>query len=164
MSSSSTLTVSKMRCGTVIDHIPAGRALDVLRVLGITGREGLRIAIIMNVESQKLGRKDIVKIEGRELSPEEVNAIALIAPTATINIINDFRVVSKFRVEVPEIIEGILRCPNPTCITNKSREPIVSKFKRVSRKPLILQCEYCGTLLHETEIASHIRGRSHEAS
>ncbi len=164
MSSSSTLTVSKMKCGTVIDHIPAGRALDVLRVLGITGREGLRIAIIMNVESQKLGRKDIVKIEGRELSPEEVNAIALIAPTATINIVNDFRVINKFRVEVPEIIEGILRCPNPTCITNKSREPITSKFRRVSKKPLILQCEYCGTLLHENEIADHIRGRSHETS
>ncbi|HIP56824.1 MAG TPA: aspartate carbamoyltransferase regulatory subunit [Ignisphaera aggregans] len=160
--STSTLSVSKLRNGTVIDHIPAGRALDVLRVLGITGKEGLRIAIIMNVESKKLGKKDIVKIEGKKLSREEVSAIALIAPTATINIISEFNVVSKFRVEVPEIVEGILLCPNPTCITNKHQEPVVPRFRRISKNPLILQCDYCGTLLSESDIANYIRGRAHE--
>ncbi len=147
-----TLRVTKIKHGTVIDHIPAGRALDVLKVLGITGREGLRIAIIMNVESAKLGRKDIVKIEGRELSPSEVNVIALVAPTATINIVKDFKVVSKFRVSVPEVVEGIIRCPNPTCITNKNREPISTRFRVVSRDPLMLQCEYCGTLVRGEEV------------
>ncbi len=150
--SEATLTVSKIRCGTVIDHIPAGRALNVLRVLGIRGSEGFRIAVLMNVESKKLGRKDIVKIEDKMLKPEEVSVIALIAPTATINIIKDFRVVDKRRVEVPEVIENILKCPNPTCITNKEREPVVTRFRLVSRSPLTLQCEYCGTMLSEKDI------------
>jgi len=149
---SPTLTVSKIRCGTVIDHIPAGRALHVLRVLGITGREGIRIAILMNVESRKLGQKDIVKIEGKVLKPEEVSVIALIAPTATINIIKEFEVVEKRRIEVPEVVEGVIRCPNPTCITNKEREPITARFRRVSKHPLVLQCEYCGTLVSESDI------------
>ncbi|NPA96112.1 MAG: aspartate carbamoyltransferase regulatory subunit [Crenarchaeota archaeon] len=147
-----TLTVSKIRFGTVIDHIPSGRALNVLKVLGIRGREGYRIAVLMNVESKKLGRKDIVKIEGKILMPEEVSVIALIAPTATINIVKDFRVVEKRRVEVPDRIEGLLRCPNPTCITNKEREPIRTKFRLVSRNPLVLQCEYCGTMVSEKDI------------
>ncbi len=148
-----TLKVTKIRSGTVIDHIPAGRALEVLNVLGLTGREGLRIAVIMNVESRKLGRKDIVKIEGKKLKPEEVNMIALVAPTATINIIDDFNVVQKFRAEVPDIVEGVVRCPNPTCITNKSREPIKTRFVVIKRSPLVLQCCYCGTLIQGDEVA-----------
>ncbi|MEM3849507.1 MAG: aspartate carbamoyltransferase regulatory subunit, partial [Zestosphaera sp.] len=81
--SSPTLTVSKIRRGTIIDHIPAGRALEVLRMLGITGREGFRTAVLMNVESRRLGRKDIVKIEDEFLDPKELNLIALVAPSAT---------------------------------------------------------------------------------
>ncbi|MEM1694815.1 MAG: aspartate carbamoyltransferase regulatory subunit, partial [Ignisphaera sp.] len=82
MSEESTLVVSKIKNGTVIDHIPAGRALDILSVLGINGKEGYRMAILMNVESKKLGKKDIIKIEGRMLSVEELNIISLVAPRA----------------------------------------------------------------------------------
>lgn len=147
-----TLTVSKIRMGTVIDHIPAGRALAVLRVLRISGAEGLRVAILMNVESRKLGRKDIVKIEGKVLSADEVNAIALIAPQATINIVEDFKVVKKFRVEIPDTVIGVLKCPNPTCISNKEREPIVPRFRALSKNPPALQCVYCGTIVGPDEI------------
>jgi aspartate carbamoyltransferase regulatory subunit len=77
------LIVSKIENGTVIDHIPAGRALAVLRVLGITGKEGMRVALVMNVESSKLGKKDIIKIEGRELTPEEVPPESLWSPPST---------------------------------------------------------------------------------
>ncbi|NPA04754.1 MAG: aspartate carbamoyltransferase regulatory subunit [Crenarchaeota archaeon] len=146
------LLVRRIRDGTVIDHIPAGRALLVLRILGITGAEGYRIAVVMNVESRKLGRKDIVKVEGRMLERGEVDKIALIAPEATINIIKDYRVVEKVKVRLPDEIKGILRCPNPTCITRKEREPITPVFRKVSEKPLILQCKYCGTLVREEEI------------
>ncbi|MEM4752992.1 MAG: aspartate carbamoyltransferase regulatory subunit, partial [Sulfolobales archaeon] len=100
------LIVSKIREGTVIDHIPSGRALDVLNVLRISGKEGYRIAIVMNVESSKLNRKDIVKIEGRYLSKDETDIIALIAPTATINIIKNFEVVEKRKVSPPRVISG----------------------------------------------------------
>jgi len=156
----STLIVSKIMNGTVIDHIPAGKALDILNVLNIKGSEGLRIAVLMNVESKKLGRKDIIKIEQKKLTPTEVNVIALIAPTATINIIENFLVVSKYRVEIPEVIEGILRCPNPTCISNKGGEPIRSRFKVVSREPLKIQCVYCGSFVDKDDIPKLIIRKS----
>ncbi len=138
------LIVSKIENGTVIDHIPAGRALAVLRVLGITGKEGMRVALVMNVESSKLGKKDIVKIEGRELTPEEVNIISAVAPTATINIIRNFEVVKKFKVSPPEVIKGRFRCKNPTCITNAPREPVEPIFYLVKREPPLFVCAYCG--------------------
>ena len=155
---SESLLVRKIREGTVIDHIPAGRALAVLKILGISGEEGLRVAVVMNVESRKLGRKDIVKIENRHLRPEEVNKIALIAPSATINIVKDYEVVEKKRVELPSLIENILRCPNPTCITRKPREPVKPRFRVLSRSPLRLQCVYCGTMLTEKEIVEQLIG------
>lgn len=138
------LIVSKIENGTVIDHIPAGRALMVLRVLGITGREGLRIALVMNVDSRKLGKKDIVKIEGRELTPEEVNIISAVAPTATINIVKNFEVTKKFKVSPPEVIRGRFKCRNPMCITNAPREPVVPTFYLVKREPPLFVCAYCG--------------------
>ncbi|MEM1542102.1 MAG: aspartate carbamoyltransferase regulatory subunit [Ignisphaera sp.] len=147
-----TLVVPKILNGTVIDHIPAGRALDILKVLNITGGEGWRIAVLLNVESKKLGRKDIIKIERRKLTSAEVNVIALIAPTATINIIENFVVVEKFKVNVPEIIEGVIRCPNPTCISNKEREPVKSRFRTLSKDQLVFRCEYCSTIVTRDDI------------
>jgi aspartate carbamoyltransferase regulatory subunit len=75
-----------------------------------------------------MGRKDIVKIENRELRTEEVDRIALIAPQAKINIIRDYRVVEKKGVEIPKILRGVVRCPNPGCITN-TNEPVESTFR-----------------------------------
>lgn len=147
-----TLVVPKILNGTVIDHIPAGRALDILKVLNITGGEGWRIAVLLNVESKKLGRKDIIKIERRKLTSAEVNVIALIAPTATINIIENFVVVEKFKVNVPEVIEGVIRCPNPTCISNKEREPVKSRFRTLSKDQLVFRCEYCSTIVTRDDI------------
>jgi len=146
------LIIRKIRDGIVIDHIPAGKALTVLRLLRITGKEGFRVALVMNVESRKIGIKDIIKIEGRELSRDELSIIALVAPTATINIIRDYKVVAKFKVQVPDSIEGVLRCLNSKCITNKPNEPIKTKFVTVSRNPLVIKCYYCGTYYSEEDI------------
>ena len=146
-----TLLIRKIENGTVIDHITAGYALDVLRILGIRGREGNVISIAMNVPSRKLGRKDIVKIEDRELRPEEVDRIALIAPQATINIIRDFAVAEKKRVTLPEVIVGIVKCANPTCISN-SNEPVTPQLNVVQRSPLLLRCHYCGTLMEKEDV------------
>ena len=123
MTEDAELKVSKIRNGTVIDHIPAGRALAVLKLLGITGREGHVVTMTMNVKSSKLGRKDLVKVENLELRPEQVNKLTLIAPTATINIVRDYKVVEKRPVNIPERIVSILRCINPSCITRQNREP-----------------------------------------
>ena len=142
------LRVSKIKYGTVIDHITSGHALDVVRILGITGREEGPITIAINVPSKRLKRKDIVKIEGRELKPQEVHKIALIAPHASINIIRDYNVAEKFNVEVPDIVKGIVRCQNPGCITNQS-EPIEPEFVVESKKPLTLRCIYCGRIMND---------------
>jgi len=152
------LIVRKIERGTVIDHIPAGYALHVLKLLGITGKEGMRIAIVMNVESKKLGKKDIVKVENIELSEDTVNRIALIAPTATINIIRDYKVVLKRKVKIPERIEGLLTCINPRCITNQPREPVTPRFRVIERNPLRIMCEYCETIMEHEEIIRQLIG------
>ncbi|MFP3172564.1 MAG: aspartate carbamoyltransferase regulatory subunit [Acidilobus sp.] len=154
------LLVSKIRDGTVIDHIPAGRALVVLRILGVTGSEGFRVAVVMNVDSARMKVKDIVKLEGYYPRMEDIMKVSLVAPEATVNTVRDYNVVEKRRVEVPKVIEGVLRCPNPTCISRKSGEPVVSRFEVISSSPLRLRCYYCGTELGEREVISQLVGGS----
>lgn len=150
------LIVSKIRNGIVIDHIPAGRALKVLKILGITGDEGLRVALVMNVESKKYGKKDIVKIEEKFLSLKELSLISLIAPTATINVIKEYEVVEKYDIKLPSEIKGLLKCPNPSCISRKRNEPIKSSFKLKSTNPIMLECQYCGYIMSGDEIEKYI--------
>ncbi|MEM1552564.1 MAG: aspartate carbamoyltransferase regulatory subunit [Candidatus Bathyarchaeia archaeon] len=140
-----------MKDGTVIDHITGGHALDVIKILGITGKEKRIITIAINVPSKRFKVKDIVKIEGRELKPEEVHKIALLAPHATINIIRNYNVVEKQRVKLPSVIEGIVKCANPACVSN-SNEPVQSKFYVKSEEPLILKCHYCGYIMEKSDV------------
>ncbi|MEM2999655.1 MAG: aspartate carbamoyltransferase regulatory subunit [Candidatus Bathyarchaeia archaeon] len=149
------LRVSKIKDGTVIDHISGGYALDVVKILGITGREKRVMTIAINVPSKRFKVKDIVKIEGRALNTEEVNKIALVAPHATINIIRDYCVVEKLEVKLPKVIEGILKCVNPACISN-SNEPAVSRFYVQSEEPLLLKCHYCGYLLERADVLQNL--------
>ena len=123
------LRIAAIKNGTVIDHIGSGLALDVLRIIGARGIDkDSTVSVALHVRSGKLGWKDIVKVENMELSPRKVNAIALIAPTATISIIRDFKVQSKRPVDLPETIVGVIHCPNPNCISNQG-EPIESEFR-----------------------------------
>ena len=105
------LLVRRIQNGTVIDHIVPGEALNVVKILGITGSITESLSIATNVPSGQMGKKDIVKLSNRELSKEEVDRIALISPRATINIIRNYKVCEKKGVEVPELIEGLVRCP-----------------------------------------------------
>ena len=145
------LRVSKIKNGTVIDHINGGYALDVVKILGITGREKHVMTIAVNVPSKRVGVKDIVKIEGRALSSREVNRIALVAPHATINIIRDYDVERKLEVKLPRLIEGIIKCVNPGCISN-SNEPAETKFYVQGEEPLLLKCHYCGYVLEKADV------------
>jgi aspartate carbamoyltransferase regulatory subunit len=145
------LLISPIRNGTVIDHITAGEALNVLRILGITGTTSECLSIATNVASGRVGKKDIVKIENRELLQDEVDRIALIAPRATINIIRNYEVFEKKGVTIPHHLKGVIRCPNPGCISN-TKEPIQSSFEVTERG---LECEYCDWLIAE-DIASYI--------
>ncbi len=151
------LKVSRIKNGTVIDHIPAGRAMDVLRILKITGKEGFMVLIAMNVYSRKLkGKKDIIKIEGKFLSDKETAAISLVAPSATINIIKNGEVVEKKGVKAPQVVEGILKCPNPTCISRDEKESVKSKFLKVRESPLTYKCAYCNTRIEEKDIPKYL--------
>lgn len=151
MQSAQELYVKKIKDGTVIDHITPGFALDVLKILGINGKKGEVVSTVINVESKHLHHKDIVKIQDRELKPNEVDKIALIAPNATINIIRNFEVASKKVVELPPTIRGIIKCDNPSCISN-SMEPVERKFGVDEREPIRLRCHYCGHIMEREDI------------
>jgi aspartate carbamoyltransferase regulatory subunit len=149
------LRVSKIKDGTVIDHIRGGYALDVIKILGITGKEKRVMTIAVNVPSKRFGLKDIVKIEGRALNSLEVNRIALVAPHASINIIHNYKVEEKLEVKLPKTIEDILKCINPCCISN-SDEPIASKFYVKNDEPLLLKCHYCGFTLEHSDVLQQL--------
>ena len=148
------LKVRPIKNGTVIDHIAAGQALNVLKILGIYGTSDASVSVVMNVDSGKLGKKDIVKVEDRELKEEEVNRIALIAPAASINIIRNYNVIAKLHVDLPTEIVGVVRCQNPSCISNTS-EPISSRMMVKTKNPVLLRCVYCEQLLTE-KIADYL--------
>ena len=146
-----TLRVSKIKNGTVIDHITNGHALDVVKILGITGRIGGVVTVAMNVPSKKHGVKDIVKVEGRELNSKEVDKIALLAPHATINIIRDYEVAEKQVVKLPEVLKGVVKCANPACVSN-SPEPVQPTFYVECGEPLMLKCHYCGYIMEKQDV------------
>lgn len=148
------MKVKPIRNGTVIDHIKANKALSVLKILGLPSEESA-VTIAMNVESSQMGSKDIVKIEGRELAPKEVDKIALIAPKATINIIRDYELVEKGKVNLLNEIHGILKCQNPNCITN-TPEPVETRFYVIKKGPVNLRCYYCERMMDEDEIESQL--------
>jgi aspartate carbamoyltransferase regulatory subunit len=135
------LKIPLIKDGTVIDHITAGNAVKVLHILGIPKSSSSVVSVAMNVKS-KLGKKDIVKVENRELDPHEVDKIALIAPKATINFIRDYEVAKKHIVKLPDEIIGIVSCSNPTCVSN-AREPVKSRFKVINKDPPKIKCYYC---------------------
>ena len=135
------LKIPLIKDGTVIDHITAGNAVKVLHILGIPISTSSIVSVAMNVKS-KFGKKDIVKVENREIDPQEVDKIALISPKATINIIRDYKVTKKHKVELPNEIIGIVSCSNPTCVSN-ANEPVKSRFKVIEKDPPKIKCYYC---------------------
>jgi aspartate carbamoyltransferase regulatory subunit len=149
------LRVKPIVNGTVIDHIAAGQALNVLKILGINASSKYVVSVLMNVPSGEMKGKDVVKIENREIDPEELDSIALIAPRATINIIRNYEVVGKHRVDPPNEVSGLVRCGNPNCISN-TNEPVTSRFT-VERTgdDVQLRCTYCEYVIDQ-DIAEHL--------
>src|SRR6478609_6513928 len=153
MSDTNQLLVRRIKDGTVIDHIESGKALLVLRALSITGKEGNVITVALNVPSSKHGKKDIIKVENRFLETAETDKLALIAPHATINIIKDYKLVEKRKIQLPDSIVGIFRCPNLKCISN-SEEDITSTLDIVDKQNIILECRYCARTLTINDLVS----------
>lgn len=151
MSEASQLLVRRIKDGTVIDHIEGGKALLVLTALAITGKEGNVVTVALNVPSSKHGKKDIIKVENRYLETSETNKLALIAPRATINIIKDYKLVEKRKIQLPDSISGIFKCPNLKCISN-SGEEISSKIDVIDKENLVLKCRYCARIISVDEL------------
>jgi len=157
------LRVQPIKNGTVIDHIPSGRSIKVLKVLGLYDRiqkdyENI-VSVLSRVPSEKYGTKDILKLEDLELSKTDVNKLVLIAPNASVNLIRGFTVAEKLEIELPEMLENIVQCPNigkNGCITNSTtvqghREPITYGIKVLDKNPLTLMCYYCEKIFTEED-------------
>ncbi len=143
------LSVSAIKNGTVIDHIPAKSVFKVLQILGLDNVDEM-ITFGTNFESKKLGKKGFIKVSNMFFLDEEINKIALVAPEAKLNIIKKYEVVEKKVVEVPDKIIGIARCVNPQCITN--HETITTRFQVVSKKDVSLKCHYCGKITDQENL------------
>ena len=136
--------VTAIRNGTVIDHIRAGQAMRVLEMLGINKRTSVPVSMVMNVPSKKMGTKDIIKVEDRELTQDELNRLALVAPDAHVAIIRAYSVAEKMTIELGNEVTNVVQCTFTNCITTNLREPLPHRLKVVSREPLELRCHYCG--------------------
>jgi aspartate carbamoyltransferase regulatory subunit len=144
------MKVEPIKHGTVIDHITAKKSLHVLKILGLPD-DDTNVTIAMNVSSKEDEKKDIVKIENRELKQNEVDQIALISSKATINIIRDYKIVAKDKVKFMDELESIISCTNPKCITN-TNEPIKTRFYLLKKSPILIRCHYCERLIGAEEI------------
>lgn len=133
--------------GTVIDHIPPEATLRVARLLA---RPNDQVFIGINLRSEKMGTKGVVKIAERELDPATISRLAITAPAATMCIIRDYQVVQKGPIPVPDTLREVCRCPNPNCITNHER--CATHFDRDEQR--LWRCAYCERHFPTTELAS----------
>jgi orotate phosphoribosyltransferase len=152
------LLVSKIENGVVIDHIPAGKAFIVLKLLKLPSDAQTLIA--QNVVSGTLGHKDLIKVEGTYLTSSEIDIIAFVAPNSTLNIIQDWEVKEKRVVKLPESIRGVFVCPNLLCLTNKEFTAPETSFKVETgekTEETKLHCEYCGSTIWYGSILESIQ-------
>jgi aspartate carbamoyltransferase regulatory subunit len=140
------MIVEKIANGTVIDHIAAGVGRKVLALIGMDDSYQHRVALMINVPSKKMGKKDIVKIEGIFVDEGRANLIALVSPHATINVIKGGKVERKTEAELPELL-SVGRCPNPDCITNTERGH--EEFRKEGE---FYRCAYCERLFRGPEL------------
>ena len=134
------LQVSAIENGTVIDHIPAQSVFQVINILNLQ-KSTSQILFGTNLESKKFGKKGIIKVSNKFFESEEINKIALVAPSATLIVIRDYRVVEKKKVEIPDTINKFVKCVNPNCITNNQKVP--TRFYVIDKVDVKLLCHYC---------------------
>lgn len=135
------LQVEAIAQGTVIDHIPAGMGIRILKFFQLTDQQQ-PITVGLNLRSKQSQQKDIIKVENTVFTVEQANQLALFAKGATINVIDDYQVVEKYRVSLPEAVNAVLSCPNSNCISHD--EPVDSRFYvKEGEQEVTLKCHYC---------------------
>mgnify|MGYP003301917281 CR=1 FL=1 len=165
------LIVSAIKDGTVIDHIPAKDLFKVIKIIGFEKMQN-QMTFGTNLNSRSMGTKAIIKVADKFFADSEVNKIALFAPNANLNIIKNYEVVEKRQVNVPESINGIVKCMNPKCITNHeaiptrfkgickcinpkcitNAEPMPTRFDVIKGDSVSLRCCYCGKVTDSEHI------------
>ena len=133
------MIIGQLRDGYVLDHITAGRGMEIYDLLGL-GELDCSVAMIKNADSPKMGLKDIIKI-GR-LIDLDFSVLGYIDPGITVDIIRDGRRVEKKRLSLPERLSGVIRCRNPRCITS-TEQGLVHEFRLTDRENKIYRCVYC---------------------
>ncbi|MEO8402494.1 MAG: aspartate carbamoyltransferase regulatory subunit [Gammaproteobacteria bacterium] len=150
----STLSVSAIKNGTVIDHIASGQGLRIIHLLSLQNSQ-LQITIGLRLPSKLIGMKDLIKIEDRILTDEEANEIVVFAADATINIIDNFTVVKKISTHLPSEMKNVFICPNPSCITQS--EFIESRFSIEQQlKSIKLACHFCEKVFERDQVEVRI--------
>ncbi len=133
------LSIDSLENGIVIDHIEAGKGMEIYNYLNLDKAE-YTVALIKNVCSNKMKKKDIIKIENN--IDMDLNVLGFIDPNITINIIKDKMIIDKLQLEPPEEVRNVMKCKNPRCITTIEQE-IDHMFKLVDKKKATYRCIYC---------------------
>lgn len=135
------MNVDSIQNGIVIDHITAGQGMRLYELLGLDELD-VSVALIKNVVSKKMGRKDIIKIDAD--IPVNVDIIGFVDPGATVNFIKNGELVDKKTIEMPEILTNVLKCKNPRCISSCEQE-LSQIFRLTDREHKVYRCVYCET-------------------
>ena len=143
------LQVAALENGTAIDHIPPSELFKVASLLELDKMDNT-ITIGNNFPSNKMGCKGVIKIAGKFFKEDEINRIALVAPNVILNIIRDYEVVEKKRVELPNELVGLVKCNNPKCITNN--EPVQTRFHVIDKETGTIKCHYCERKINKDDI------------
>ena len=133
------MIIGQIKDGIVLDHITAGKAMDIYNVLKL-GELDCTVAMIKNADSPKLGKKDIIKIS--TLLDLDLDVLGYLDPGITVNVIRNSEVAERFHVALPERVVGGIKCKNPRCITSVEQE-IVHEFKLTDRNKKVYRCIYC---------------------
>src|SRR5579883_871541 len=150
-----TLSVSAINNGKVIDHIPSVYALRIIHLFRFLHDKN-KITVGLNLPSKRLGLKDLIKIENRMLTDLEASEIAIFAPEATINIVNDFEVIKKIETKLPTNIANIFHCLNTKCITHKEQTESVFYVKEQGKQVKLI-CHYCEKSFERDQIKRSAR-------
>ena len=139
------LNIDSVEKGLVIDHIKAGKAMEIYHYLNLDKMD-CSVAIIKNAKSKKYGKKDIIKVENN--IDMDLQVLGFIDPNITINVIDNSVIIDKINLELPQEVENVVKCKNPRCITSIEQE-IVHKFRLTDKEKKIYRCVYCDTAYEE---------------
>ena len=133
------MIIGQIKEGIVLDHITAGKAMEIYNILKL-GELDCTVAMIKNAESPKLGKKDIIKIS--TVLDLDLDVLGYLDPGITVNVIRDSKVAERRKLALPERVVGVIKCKNPRCITSVEQE-IVHEFKLTDANKKVYRCIYC---------------------